>query len=122
MPEKKTFNPASIDTMPDFGRTLFLYGEDGNDLPGAEDGLDIEDLNENYEVEITLTRKVKPIPDGTIVQRKAQADRTGTTYLKKGRAWFWLGSERHFPAARQDDDWYRENTTPLVFGSWDEVK
>ncbi len=120
MPEKKTFKPASIDTMPDFGRTLFLFGEDGNDLPGAEDGLDIEDLNENYEVEITLTRKVKPIPDGTIVQRKAHE--AGPTYFKRERAWFWLGRERYFPAARQDDDWYRENTTPLVRASWDEVK
>jgi hypothetical protein len=110
-PEKKTFkNPVR-----------FWSQSGGHDRTAVEhvDGVDYFP-EEHWDVEITFTRKVKPIPNGTVATR---ALAIGSGYYRKGNSGTWqyhsylgdLGSR----ARNQDDSWYRENTKPLTTGEWD---
>jgi hypothetical protein len=127
MSKRKVFRPSSVGFQagkPSAGpKSLFLYGADGNDLPGAEDGLNIKKMFRDYDVEIILTRKVKPLPVGFLVYN----DLLQRLYVKRADGWKTMSIEEHsadgWSACMSwfTDERARKSTVPLFGLKWDEV-
>lgn len=112
MGEKKTFKNVTV----------------GMDSPGYNGGVGYWVKGERYpgsewDLEVTLTRKVKPIPVGTLVVNPHSL----ALYLKLETEWVYVDRDTRKVedlaerASNQNDNWYRINTEPLLESNWTEV-
>jgi hypothetical protein len=109
MPEKKTFKNPTVPTTG--GREIWILPEGAR---GATERFNMDD----WDVEITFTKKVKPIPDGTLVESTLG----GAKYIKIDGTWYFLNavSPDLAIATKQDDEYYRFQALPLAKSTWED--
>ncbi len=114
--EKRTFkNPIRVETFGNTKRVFSVTSDDGIIRHAGDFSANLED----WDVEITFTKKVKPIPDGTLVRYSNLS-----YYIKRNGTWYYLEHLRGIidsekESMYQDDAWFRRNTKPLTTSEWE---